>query len=377
MNEKRPAKRQEYKKGRMDIPFFAIMMIMLAFGLIMVFSASHASAFYRQNDSYYFVRQQALAAILGLVAMAVIIGSNYKWLRHFAFPLMIVAIVLLVLVLLIGKEVNDARRWIYIGPINFQPSEVAKLAVIVFFAHCMSVYEKHMKKFTTGVLPYVAILGVLAALLIKEPHFSGTILIGAIGMVMIFVGGAPIGSLAAMGIIGAGGLGYIIMFTNYAAARIRIWRQPESDPSGLGYQILQSLYAIGSGGLMGLGLGQSRQKYLYLPEAHNDFIFSIICEELGFIGAMAVIILFALLIWRGFVIAFKAVDKFGCLLVIGIMTLVAVQFIINIAVVTNFMPVTGMPLPFFSYGGTALLLLLCEMGIVLNVSRFSVRTEEV
>lgn len=362
---------EKEKRGGFDIPFFILVMVLLAFGLIMVFSASFASAYYNQEDSFYFVRQQLFAALLGLFVMGVAIVSDYKWLKTVSVPLMVLSIILLVAVLFIGTERNNATRWIYIGPVNFQPSEVVKFAVIIFFAHCMSVFQKQMKSFRTGILPYLAILAVIAFLLIKEPHYSATLLIGMLGMIMIFVGGGGLKWFVGMAGLASAAAAYLLFFTSYTKARIDTWLHPEADPSGDGYQILQSLYAIGSGGLMGLGLGQSRQKYLYLPEAHNDFIFSILCEELGFIGAAFVIILFALLIWRGFVIAFRAPDRFSTLLVVGIITLVALQVLINIAVVTNFMPVTGMPLPFFSYGGTSLLMLLFEMGIVLNVSRYS------
>lgn len=362
---------EKIKRGGFDIPFFVLVMILLAFGLIMVFSASYASAYYNQDDSFYFVKQQLFAATLGLCVMGVVIASDYKWLKFVSVPLMVTSILLLVAVLFIGTTRNNATRWIYIGPINFQPSEITKIAVIIFFSHCMATYQKYMKNFKTGMLPYLTILGVVSLLLIKEPHFSATVLIGMLGMIMIFVGGGGIKWFIGMATGGAAAAAYLLFFTNYTKTRIETWLHPEADPSGSGYQILQSLYAIGSGGLMGLGLGQSRQKYLYLPEAHNDFIFSILCEELGFIGGAFVMILFALLIWRGFVIAFRSPDRFGTLLVVGITSLVALQVLINIAVVTNFMPVTGMPLPFFSYGGTSLLMLLFQMGIVLNVSRYA------
>ena len=362
---------EKMKRGGFDIPFFVLVMVLLAFGLIMVFSASYASAYYNQEDSFFFVKQQLFAAVLGLLVMGVVIVSDYKWLKVVSVPLMVVSISLLIAVLFIGTTRNNATRWIYIGPVNFQPSEITKIALIIFFSHCMATYQKYMKSLKTGILPYLAILGIISFLLIKEPHFSATLLIGMLGMIMIFVGGGGLKWFVAMAAAGASAAAYLLFFTTYTKARIETWLHPEADPSGHGYQILQSLYAIGSGGLMGLGLGQSRQKYLYLPEAHNDFIFSILCEELGFIGAAFVMILFALLIWRGFVIAFRAPDRFGTLLVVGVTTLVALQVLINIAVVTNFMPVTGMPLPFFSYGGTSLLMLLFEMGIVLNVSRYS------
>ena len=328
------------------------------------------------GDSLYFIKTQMIAAVLGLGAMFIMIISDYKWLKHLALPGIIVAIVLLIAVLFIGTVVNDSRRWIYIGPINFQPSEIAKFAVILFFSQCISVYTKSIKTFWKGVVPYVAILGIITFLMAKEPHFSGAILICTVGMILVFVGGAAYKWFIISGTAGALAIGYVIMFTQYASyiqKRVAIWRNPALDSSGTGYQILQSLYAIGSGGIFGLGLGQSRQKYLYIPEPHNDFIFSIVCEELGFVGAIFMVILFALLLWRGYLIALKAPDKFSCMLVTGIISLVGVQCTLNIAVVTNTMPVTGMSLPFFSYGGTSLMILLAEMGIVLNISRYIVK----
>ncbi len=367
----RVKKEKKIVRQGIDIPFFILVIMLLAFGLVMMFSASFPSALYRQGDSFHFIKSQLFAAALGVAAMIFLSFWDYKFWRRLALPLFVVSIVLLILVLVIGKEVNGAKRWIYIGPINFQPSEVVKLGVIVFFAHCISTFNQYMNKFSTGILPYFAMLGVISGLMILEPHYSGTILICGVGLILIFAGGASLKWITLFGGMGVAGMTYIILFTDYATSRIQTWLDPSRDPSGKSYQILQSLYAIGSGGLMGLGLGQSRQKYLYIPEPHNDFIFAIVCEELGFIGAMFVIILFALLIWRGFVIAFNAPDKFGSLLTIGIISLVAIQFLLNIAVVTNSIPVTGMPLPFFSYGGTSLMILLAEMGIVLSVSRYS------
>lgn len=373
MAKRKTTTKEKIIRSGIDIPFFALVMVLLSFGLVMVFSASFPWGYYQYGDSFLFIKRQLIAAILGIVAMGFIITLDYHWLKVASVPFMGFTLLLLIAVLFIGTTVNDATRWIYIGPVNFQPSEFAKLAVIILFAHLISQNDKHMGKFTTGILPYMAILGVIALLLKMEPHYSALILICFVGMVMIFVGGAPLGWFIGMGAAGAAGIFAILMFTDYAKGRITTWLNPASDPRGKGYQILQSLYAIGSGGLMGVGLGQSRQKFLYIPEPHNDFIFAIICEELGFIGGFFVIILFSLLIWRGFVIAFRAPDKFGTLLVVGIITLIATQFMLNIAVVTNAMPTTGVALPFFSYGGTALMILLAEMGIVLNVSRYTVK----
>lgn len=370
-----PGKKEKAIRGGIDIPFFVLTMLLLSFGLIMVFSASYVSAYYEFGDSFHYSRTQLIAAGLGLCAMTGLAMLDYHLLRYLSIPALLGSIGLLALVPFIGYTSGGATRWIIIAGVNFQPSELAKFGVILFFSHCIAVYQSKMNRFSTGILPYLGVLLVISGLLYLEPHYSATIVIIVVGVVLIFVGGAPIGWLALMGGLGAGGLAGLLLFTGYTSDRIQIWKDPASDALGDGYQTLQSLYAIGSGGLLGLGLGQSRQKYLYIPEPHNDYIFSILCEELGFIGAMFVMLLFAAFIWRGFVIAFRAKDKFGSLLVTGIITLVAVQFLINIAVVTNTIPVTGMSLPFFSYGGTALMVLLTEMGIVLSVSRQCVKND--
>lgn len=361
-----------------DMPFVIIVLILVAFGLVMLFSASYAVAFYRFNDSFHFIRSQILFALLGLIAMYAASRVDYHFLRPFAWPLMIVAWLLLVVVLFM-EPLNGAKRWINLGFGTFQPSEIAKFAVILLFAFIISNnYEKMrsknlMESFTYGVLPFAAVLLVLAVLLLLEPHLSATLLIFGIGAIMMFVGGT---SLRWFGIgigVAGGGLAAAVLFIKdlvpYAMTRIETWRNPFLDASGAGHQTIQSLLAIGSGGIMGLGLGNSRQKHLYVPEPQNDFIFSIICEELGFIGATLVILLFVVLLLRGIYIAVHARDKFGAMLVIGIMAQVILQAVLNIAVVTNTIPNTGISLPFFSYGGTSLLMLLGEMGVVLSVSR--------
>lgn len=354
------------RRGGIDIPFFVIVMLLLAFGLIMVLSSSYASAYYIHGDSLFFAKKQFIYALVGLFLMGVCVTMDYKWLKLVSLPMLAGSFLLLILVLTpLGSEYNGAQRWLF----GLQPSEVTKLATVVFFAHCISNYPERIRTIK-GLAPYLIVLAATAGLLILEPHFSATIMICAVGMIMIFVGGAPVMPFAIAGGLGATGVAVILLFTDYAKSRLDNWLHPELDPLGKGYQILQSLYAIGSGGLLGLGFGQSRQKYLYIPEPQNDFIFAIVCEELGYVGALLVLALFVLLIWRGFSIAFRAPDKFGTMLVVGIISLVAVQFILNIAVVTNTIPTTGIPLPFFSAGGTALVMLLVEMGIVLNVSRY-------
>ena len=358
--------------GRIDIPFLILVLVLTAFGLIMVASASYVYGYYEEGDSYFYIKKQLLFAVAGIAVMFGVAFFDYHRLRKYAFPLLCVSVVLLILVLIpgIGKAVGDARRWLDFG-VRFQPSEIGKFAIVISFASYISANYKNMNKFKVGVLPLLIMLGTVVFLVAIETHLSGAIVIMAVGAIMMFVGGVQLRYFAMA--LGAAGAGFtvLILFTDYMTGRIKIWLDPFSDTGDAGYQIVQSLYAIGSGGLMGLGLGQSRQKHLYLPESQNDYIFSIVAEELGFVGALLLILLFVMLIWRGFYIALNARDKFGSLIVVGIIGRVAVQTILNIAVVTNALPSTGITLPFFSYGGTSLMLLLFEMGVVLSVSRFS------
>lgn len=289
--------------------------------------------------------------------------------RRFSVPLLAAAVILLALVPLIGTNANGARRWIGLGAFTIQPSEIAKIAVILSFASMICSRRGRMKSFRHGILPFAAILIAIVGLLVLEPHFSASIIIVVIGGAMLFLGGACLIWFIAAAAAAGGGIAALLTFFPYASTRITTWRDPFASTSDEGYQIVQSLYSIGSGGLTGLGLGQSRQKYLYLPEEHNDFIFSVVCEELGFIGALLILTLFALLIIRGYWIALHSKDRYGFLVAGGITTLLAVQVILNVAVVTNLVPCTGISLPFFSYGGTALLMQLAEMGIVLSISR--------
>lgn len=359
----------------LDWPFAILVLTILAFGLIMMFSASYANALWQYDDSLYFIKRQALFGAVGVVAMFVASHVDYHIFHRFAWPLMGATLVLLVLVLFMPAQ-KGVQRWISIPGIGgFQPSEIAKFAVILLFAHIISINYKRMKSFFYGVLPFLIILGVLAGLLLLEPHLSGTVLLFAIGAVMMFVGGTSLVWFgAAIGGLVAAVAGAVILKPDlvwYAKDRLMYWIDPFSDPLGKGHQTIQSMYAIGSGGLFGLGIGNSRQKHLYLPEPENDFVFSVVCEELGLVGATLVILLFVGLMLRGIYIAYKAKDKFGSMLVVGIVAQVTIQAALNIAVVTNTIPNTGISLPFFSYGGTSLMMLLGEMGVVLSVSRQS------
>lgn len=358
------------KVGGVDLTFLILVFLLLTIGLVMLFSASYAYAYYYFNNSFYFITDQLIFAILGSFLMLLISTIEYKILDKLAWPIMLITIPLLIAVFFFDP-INGARRWINLGFTTLQPSEIAKFAVVVLFAHLIVAMGDKMKTFRHGILPFGIILICIATLMILEPHLSGTILILAIGAIMLIVGGASLRWFALVVIVGAGLVAAVVLSgtVHYAGSRIEVWLDPFKFPRTEGFQTIQSLYAIGSGGFMGVGIGNSRQKYLYIPEPQNDFIFSVVCEELGFVGATLIIILFALLIWRGFVIAMRCKDRFGSLVAIGLTAQVGLQAILNIMVVTNTIPNTGISLPFFSYGGTSLVMLLCQMGVILSISR--------
>ena len=354
-----------------DIPFLTLVLLLLAVGLAMLYSASSAQSMY---DTHYasstrYLMKQAVCAVLGLGCMVLFSRIPAKLWFRLAWPLYGVSIVLLLLVLVMGRSVNGAQRWISIGGIQFQPSELAKFTMILCFARLTRKYGPDAKKFRFGVLGFgTALLGILVPLAL-EKHLSAILLMGMVAVVMMFIAGTdPRWLLAGAGAAVLFVIVYIT-FMGYAGDRVTAWLHPEADPGDTGYQILQSLYAIGSGGLFGLGLGKSRQKYLYLPFQYNDYIFAVICEELGLAGALGIIVLFCLTILRGYWIALRARDRFSTVLAAGLVTLIAIQTILNLGVVTNLLPSTGIALPFFSYGGTALAVNLGEMGIVLSISR--------
>lgn len=356
--------------GGVDLTFLILVLLILTIGLVMLFSSSYAYAYYYFDNSFHFISSQLVWAALGVFLMLLISTVQYKALDKLAWTIMLITIPLLAAVFFFPK-INNARRWINLGFTTLQPSEIAKFAVVILFAHLAVAMGDRMKSFRYGILPFGMVLSVIAGLMILEPHLSGTILILAIGAIMMIVGGANLKWFAFVAILAAAAVG-VVIFTgliNYAGTRIDVWLDPFAFPRDEGFQTIQSLYAIGSGGLMGVGIGNSRQKYLYLPEPHNDFIFSVVCEELGFIGATLIIILFALLVWRGFVIAMRCKDRFGSLVATGLTAQVGLQAILNIMVVTNTIPNTGISLPFFSYGGTSLVMLLCQMGVILSISR--------
>ena len=382
---------EQLARGPLDLPFLMLVVLLTGVGVIMMFSASYVDALYElDNPTYYFMRQGAFA-VLGLAVMYAVSRVNYQLLRWMSVLVMGASIFLLVLVKVpgIGSSGGGADRWIRaIGPLpRWQPSEAAKLGIILYFSARLSKRGTEKKRTfdrrrlsgcflewldNVGFLelvPYGAILAVISGLLLWEPHLSATILMLAIGASILFAAGIKLGWFAGGGILMALLLGFVASSSGYMSERIAIWQDPWSDPQDAGFQIVQSLYAIGSGRLLGVGLGNSRQKNLFLPELQNDYVFPIVCEELGFIGAAMILLLFALLILRGYWLAIHARDRFGALLIVGVTTQVAVQVFLNIGVVTNLLPPTGISLPFFSYGGTALIIQLVEMGVVLGVSR--------
>ena len=355
----------------MDLTFLVLLLTLLAVGLGMLFSASYAQSRYDTGytDSTRYLQKQAVCGLIGLAAMIVLSRVPVAFWYRMAWPLYGASIVLLLMVLLFGQSVNGARRWISIAGIQFQPSEIAKFTMILLFARLTREFGPDTRSFRYGVLGFgLALLGILVPLAL-EKHLSAIMLMGMVAVVMMFIAGThPKWLLAGAGFAVAFVVVYIT-FMGYAGDRVTAWLHPEADPSDTGYQILQSLYAIGSGGVLGLGLGRSKQKYLYLPFQYNDYIFAIICEEVGLLGALLIIALFMALILRGYWIALQAPDRFSTVLAAGLITLIAVQTVLNLCVVTNLLPSTGIALPFFSYGGTALAANLGEMGILLGISR--------
>ena len=388
---------QQLARGPVDLPFLALVLLLTAVGLIMLLSASYASAYYNMDgaldtggDPYYYFKKQLFFAVLGIAAMIFASRFNYQYLRALSIPALFGSVILLALVMSpLGRMGGGARRWLQLGPLRFQPSELVKVSIVMFFSANLSkrkgqlkAPKKWNKRTLTGriggfldriglleLLIYGAILAIVLFLLYKQPHLSVMILILLTAASVLMVGGIRLGWFFAGGALVASALWFIIEKTEYMTARINAWQNPESDLLGSGWQLWQSQIAIGSGGLLGVGLGNSKQKYLFLPEEHNDFIFAIVCEELGLVGACIIMALFALLIIRGYWLALHARDRFGTLLVVGFTTLIAVQTLLNIAVVTGALPTTGISLPFFSYGGTALAIQLASMGVILSVSR--------
>lgn len=355
-------------RGTMDLPYLLLTLLLTAIGLIMLFSASFARAYYVTGNSASYFTAQLVFALMGIAGMYLFSRVPYAWYENSSRVLYFVSLLLLLAVLLFGLTGGGATRWIKLGFISFQPSEIAKLSLIISLSHILSAKQAQVRSARTFFSCSAAMV-FIAVLLILEPHFSATIIVASLCFLMMLVGGVNRKYLGTIMLSGGAVLLFLILSGGYTGDRIMAWLDPEAYPSDEGYQIVQSLYAIGSGGLLGLGFGMGRQKFLYLPEEHNDYIFAIVCEELGFIGAMAILVLFALLILRGYWIAIHARDRFSMLLAMGLTTLLALQVLLNVGVVSNLLPSTGISMPFFSSGGTALLMQLGECGILLNISR--------
>ncbi len=356
------------KQGQVDIILISTIMLLLAIGIVMVYSASSYSALYKEKDSMIYLKKQIMWAVLGTAGMIFSMSIDYNKIRKYTGVLMIVSVPLLLIPFLF-EDINGAYRWIPLGPASFQPSELVKYVVVLYLANSIANKGERIKSFLYGVVPALMISGLYAGLILLEKNLSIAAVIMMTTIVLLFVGGAKNSQLFTLiPAVGAAGV-YFALSEEYRRNRVLSFLDPFADAAGKGYQVIQSWYALGSGGLIGLGLGNSRQKAFYMPEPHTDFIFSIIGEELGLIGCLFVILLFLIFVWRGISIAYKARDTFATLLAVGITSIIAIQAIINIAVVTGSMPVTGVPLPFISYGGSSLLLNMIAMGVLLNVSR--------
>ena len=375
MPKKKTGKFSSFLNNPMDFTLLITILALLGIGLVMVLSASSPSALAEQADSYYYFKKQLQFGILGLIAMFAISKIDYRFYQKYYKWAWILSFIALVLVKLVGRTINGSQRWIYIGSFSIQPSELVKFLMIIFYAGILVKNRDELSKFGKGFVKHFAMVLPIIGLLLLQPHFSASIVILGIVAIMMIVAGCKFKHFLGASCILIPIVIVIVIIEPYRLQRVTTFLDPWQDATGDGWQVIQSLYAIGSGGWFGVGLGESKQKYLYIPEPHNDFIFSIIGEELGFLGCAVILILFAILIWRGVLIAMKAPDMFGSLVAVGITALVAIQVIINVAVVTSSMPATGMPLPFFSYGGTALFILLCEMGVLLNISRASAKNK--
>jgi len=360
------------KKGPPDFVLFMTTLALVGIGLVMVFSSSAVTANVQYNDAYHFFKKQLLWALVSIIAMIVVMKINYARLKDFAIPLMFIAVVCLILVVTpLGTEVKGSSRWLMIGPFNLSPSELAKLAVIMFMARSLDNNIEKIKSFQQGVLPYLVILAIICALVMAQPDLGTSCAIAGTVFFLLMVAGARWSHLGMIAAAGVAAIGAAIVVAPYRMERMIAFINPWKYAGDEGFQIIQSLYALGSGGLFGMGLGRSRQKFFYLPEQHTDFIFAILGEELGFIGAFVVLMLFVLFAWRGFKIAINAPDSFGSILASGITVMVILQASINIGVVSGMLPVTGITLPFISYGGSSLLFTMTGVGLLLNISRYS------
>jgi len=360
------------RKGPPDFGLFITTMVLAGIGLVMVFSSSAVTAGIWYDDAYYFFKRQLLWFIIGLIAMILTMKLNYQKLKDFAYPALILAVICLLLVLSpLGVVTNGSSRWLDIGFTRFSPAELAKLAMVLVLAKTLDLNLDKIKSFTKGIIPFLLLVGFVTGLVLLQPDLGTAFAIGGTAFCLLIAAGAKVSHLSLIALGGISAVAVAIIKAPYRMERFLAFLDPWKDPTDTGFQIIQSLYALGSGGLFGMGLGRSRQKFFYLPEQYTDFIFAILGEELGFIGAFLVISLFMLLAWRGYKIAINAPDNFGSLLATGVTTMIIFQAAINIGVVSGALPVTGITLPFISHGGTSLLFSMIGVGILLNISRYS------
>jgi cell division protein FtsW len=359
-----------FKEGNVDLPFFLLTMVLLCVGIVMIYSSSYATAMSQYNANSFFLRKQLIALVLGSIAMFIFSRVPYWKLREFTWPVMILAIILLVAVFF-TDPIHGARRWLRFARIGFMPSELGKYALILFYAHFLSRWSKYRDDFTKGFLPCAAALSVIVLLIMKQPDFSTSVITTLVSLFMMYIGCINIFHLGVSFITGAVASVMVVMNTGFRWSRIGVWLDPFSDRFGTGYQIVQSLIAVGSGGVFGKGLGNSQEKFGNLPYQYNDYIFAIIGEELGLIGCIIIISLFFLFAWRGFKIAMGAPELFGTLLAAGITFHIVLQAFTNMAVVINLLPATGLPLPFISYSGSSLVMTMTGVGVLLNISKYA------
>lgn len=363
-------------KKASDFTLMIATILLVFIGIIMVFSSSWPDAIYKVKDGYYFLRKQLIASLVGLVSMLFFMNFDYKRLYKLSKVIFLFSIITGLLIFTpLGIELNGARRWINLGFTTFMPSDIIKLGSIIYLTAFLSRINSKIKKFNEGLIPSLIIIGISCGLILLQKDFSTSVTLAAALVIILFIAGMKVTHILFLSLLGMGGISLVIYqaYTNdeyrYRIDRIVSFLDPFKYRNDIGYQAVQSLYALGSGGLFGVGLGKSVQKYFYIPEPYNDFIFAIIGEELGFLGCLTVIILFLLIIWRGIRIALNINDLFGCLLASGIVALITIQTIMHIGVVTSSIPPTGIPLPFVSYGGTSLIIYMASIGILLNISR--------
>lgn len=364
-----PRLSEGHNKHMPDLFIFATTLALLVIGIVIVFSASYTTAIHQHGDAFHFIKRQLLFATLGVALMVFVMRLDYRMFRPLAVPGLLVALLLLALVLVIGSEVGGGRRWISLGGFNFQPSEVAKVALINFMAAFIALRRGGLRRFWKGFVAPMSIIGTVFVLILLEPDFGTAVALGATAAIMLFAGGASLWHLSSVAFAALPAMGVLIWLEPYRMRRITSFWDPWADPLGAGWNVIQSLFAIGSGGLFGLGLGQGRQKFAYLPEQHTDFIFAVLGEELGFLGTAAVVVLFFVFAWRGLRVALTAPDLYGSMLAVGVTSMIVVQALINIGVVTGSLPVTGITLPLISFGGSSLVVTLGAIGVLLSVSR--------